>query len=244
LILRIRAYLDVALIVYFFATVRFLYRGARCLFIRHGPFVREGDQQQRIERMENMATAFIGLDYIMEIVHPQGKISHTAQRAAERGVIAKANRALAIAREKGWFTILVKVGFEKGYVDHPKHSPFFGSLRGMGALEMGSPGMDFHPELKAELADMVVVKPRISAFYGTRLDAALRARKVDRLIIAGVSTAWAVQSTVRDAHDRDYEVFVLEDACAAVNDQVHHSSMELLGAIAKVIRVEDLERLS
>jgi len=25
---------------------------------------------------------------------------------------------------------------------------------------------------------------------------------------------------------------------------VHHSSMELLGAIAKVIRVEDLERLS
>jgi nicotinamidase-related amidase len=91
---------------------------------------------------------------------------------------------------------------------------------------------------------MVVVKPRISAFYGTRLDAALRARKVDRLIIAGVSTAWAVQSTVRDAHDRDYEVFVLEDACAAVNDPVHHSSMELLGAIAKVIRVEDLERLS
>jgi hypothetical protein len=29
-----------------------------------------------------------------------------------------------------------------------------------------------------------------------------------------------------------------------VNDPVHHSSMELLGAIAKVIRVEDLERLS
>jgi nicotinamidase-related amidase len=114
----------------------------------------------------------------------------------------------------------------------------------MGALEMESPGMDFHPELKAELADMVVVKPRISAFYGTRLDAALRARKVDRLIIAGVSTAWAVQSTVRDAHDRDYEVFVLEDACAAATEPVHQSSMELLGAIAKVIRVEDLERLS
>jgi len=53
-----------------------------------------------------------------------------------------------------------------------------------------------------------------------------------------------VQSTVRDAHDRDYEVFVLEDACAAATKSVHQSSMELLSAIAKVIRVEDLERLS
>src|ERR1700722_16662529 len=181
---------------------------------------------------------------MLSTVHPEGKISHTADLAAERGIIEKVNRALATASEKGWLTILVKVGFAKGYTDQPKHSPFFGRLHEIGALEMESPGMDFHPELKAELADMVVVKPRISAFYGTRLDAALRARKVDRLIIAGVSTAWAVQSTVRDAHDRDYEVCVLEDACAAVNDLVHHSSMELLGAIAKVIRVEDLERLS
>jgi biuret amidohydrolase len=37
-----------------------------------------------------------------------------------------------------------------------------------------------------------------------------------------------VQSTVRDAHDRDYEVYVLEDACAAATEPVHQSSMELL----------------
>jgi len=191
-----------------------------------------------------MATAFIGLDFINDIVHPEGKISHTANLAAERGVIEKVNRALATARERGWLTILVKVGFAKGYIDQPKHSPFFGRLHEIGALEAESSGMDFHPELKAELADLVIVKPRISAFYGTQLDAALRARKVDRLIVAGVSTAWAVQSTVRDAHDRDYEVFVLEDACAAATEPVHRSSMELLGSIARVIRVEDLAEIS
>ena len=75
-----------------------------------------------------MATAFIGLDYINDIVHPEGKISHIAEPAAERGIIAKVNRALEIARNKEWLTILVKVGFSKGYLDHPKRSPFFGKL--------------------------------------------------------------------------------------------------------------------
>jgi biuret amidohydrolase len=191
----------------------------------------------------NRSTAFIGLDYINDIVHPEGKISHIAEPAAERGIIAKVNRALEIARNKQWLTILVKVGFSKGYLDHPKRSPFFGKLHEIGALEAGSSGMDFHPEIREDLADLVIVKPRISAFYGTQLDAALRARNVNRLVIAGVSTAWAVQSTVRDAHDRDYEVYVLEDACAAATEAVHQSSMELLGSIAKVIRVEDLAGL-
>ena len=160
-----------------------------------------------------------------------------------RSSTAIMNRALEIARNKEWLTILVKVGFAKGYLDHPKRSPFFGKLHEIGALEAGSSGMDFHPEIREDLADLVIVKPRISAFYGTQLDAALRARNVNRLVIAGVSTAWAVQSTVRDAHDRDYEVYVLEDACAAATEAVHQSSMELLGSIAKVIRVEDLAEL-
>jgi nicotinamidase-related amidase len=104
-----------------------------------------------------MATAFIGLDFINDIVHPEGKISHTADLAAERGIIEKVNRALATAREKGWLTILVKVGFAKGYTDQPKHSPFFGRLHEIGALEAQSSGMDFHPELKAELAESTQV---------------------------------------------------------------------------------------
>ena len=60
-----------------------------------------------------MSTAFIGLDYIFDIVHPSGKMAASAAHVAERGVIAKANQALAIARNKGWLTILVKVGFTK-----------------------------------------------------------------------------------------------------------------------------------
>ena len=52
--------------------------------------------------------------------------------------------------------------------------------------------------------------------YGTPMEPVLRAQQVDTLVVAGVSTTWAVQSVVRDALDRDFRVFVIEDACAAV----------------------------
>jgi biuret amidohydrolase len=93
------------------------------------------------------------------------------------------------------------------------------------------------------LVDLVVVKPRISAFYGTNLEAALRAQKIERLMIAGVSTAWAVQSTVRDAHDRDYQVVVAEDACAASSEVESQQSIGLLAAISRVCRTDDLQSL-
>jgi nicotinamidase-related amidase len=44
---------------------------------------------------------------------------------------------------------------------------------------------------------MVVIKPRVSAFYGTDLESALRARKIERVVLAGVSTTWALQAAAR-----------------------------------------------
>ncbi|MHC8372807.1 cysteine hydrolase family protein [Pseudomonas sp. MDT1-85] len=187
-----------------------------------------------------MKTAFIGLDYIADIICPAGKLANSAAHAAERGIIAKANQLLSKAQAEGWLSVLVKVGFAEGYIDQPKHSPFFGRAHEIGALKFGGSGLEFHPDLHANLADAVIVKPRVNAFYGTGLEAILRANKIERLIIAGVSSVWAVQSTVRDAHDRDYEVVVIEDACAAGNQAEHEESMKVLGAIAKIIKIEDL----
>src|SRR5471030_531914 len=177
-----------------------------------------------------MNTAFIGLDYIIDIMHPSGKIARSAAHAAERGVIANANRALALARERGWLSVLVKVGFDASYADQPKQSPLFGRAHEFGALALGSAGTEFHPELHAGLADLVIVKPRVSAFYATGLDAALRARKIERVVLAGVSSSWAVQSAARDAHDRDYQVVVLEEGDAAAAVHATHPGARRAGA--------------
>lgn len=191
-----------------------------------------------------MNTAFIGLDYIVDIMHESGKIARSAPHAKARRCIEQVNQALGIARNKGWLTILVKVGFASGYQNQPKHSPFFGRAHELGALDLSGPGTDFHPDLDVQPSDLLVIKPRISAFYATDLEAALRANRIERLVISGISTAWAVQSTVRDAHDRDYEVLVFEDGCAALNDQVHEESMQLIAQLARIVHLDDLTKLS
>jgi biuret amidohydrolase len=189
-----------------------------------------------------MRTAFIGLDYIIDIMHPQGKIARSAAHASERGIIAKANKVLEIAKLKNWLTIMIKVGFSVHYQEQPKNSPLFGKLHEFGALQLGSVGTEFHPDLDVGNS-LIIVKPRVSAFYGTGLDAALRANRIERVILGGVSTAWAVQSTARDAHDRDYDVCIIEEICAAATEEQHESSIKLMETIATILTVSELNDL-
>jgi nicotinamidase-related amidase len=61
----------------------------------------------------------------------------------------------------------------------------------------------------------------VGSFTTTDLDDQLRARGVDTLLLAGISTSGVVLSTVRDAADRDYRLVVLSDVCADPDPEVH-----------------------
>lgn len=53
-----------------------------------------------------MNTAFIGLDYIVDISHPAGKIARCAQQVIARNTILHAHQALSIARQQQRLSIL------------------------------------------------------------------------------------------------------------------------------------------
>jgi ureidoacrylate peracid hydrolase len=59
-----------------------------------------------------------------------------------------------------------------------------------------------------------VVKNRFSGFYGTDLDAILRASGITKLIVTGCTTSVCVESTIRDAMFRDYRCLLLADCTA------------------------------
>ena len=189
-----------------------------------------------------MNTAFIGLITFTTSWWPAA-VARCAEHASQRGVIAAANQAIAEARRRGWLVAQVKVGFAPSYVDQPKHSPLFGRAHEFGALDLSGPGTAFHPELDVRPEDAIVIAPRVSAFYATSLEAVLRAHRIERLILAGVSSTWAVQAAARDAHDRDYQVLVLEDGRAAASEEEHQVSMRQLATIARVIRLDELAAL-
>jgi nicotinamidase-related amidase len=193
-----------------------------------------------LEKKMTKKTALILIDFINDIVSPQGKIATSAPFIAEHQIIQKANAALAYARASHWFIILVKVGFTPGYPEKPKNSPIFATVDHGQALLLGEWGTQFHKDLKTLPTDYIVVKSRISPFYATNLDMVLRANTIERLVMGGVSSSWAIQGAVRDAHDRDYEVLILEDSCGAATLEEHQLSMQQLSRIAKLITTPDL----
>jgi nicotinamidase-related amidase len=192
-----------------------------------------------------MKTALIILDPINDIIHPKGKLAGggTAEHAQSSGLIQALNQAVAIGREKGWLIIWVKIGFSAHYAEQPKHSPFFGKAHIAGALQLGEWGTDFHENLDVQSGDCIVVKHRISPFYNTPLESILRANTAERVVLTGVSTTWAVEAAARDAHDRDYRTVVVEDACAARNEEGHLDSIKHLGMIAEIRKVQGLQTL-
>ncbi len=190
--------------------------------------------------MPKTKTALIVIDFINDIVHPEGKIPSCAEQVSTHATIEAANTALQWARKSEHLIIQVKVGFDSHYHAQPKHSPMFGKANEYGALNLQTWGTQFHEKLDVQNDDMIIVKPRVNPFYGTALDAVLRANRIEKLIICGVSTTWAIQSCVRDAHDRDYEVTIIEDACAAHTQEEHKTSIQTLQRLANIQQSNDL----
>jgi ureidoacrylate peracid hydrolase len=78
----------------------------------------------------------------------------------------------------------------------------------------GTWGAEIVDGLKPEGGEIVVAKPRYSAFFGTDLDTILRTFDIKYLFFTGVDTAICVESSVRDGYNLDYFPFIISDATA------------------------------
>jgi nicotinamidase-related amidase len=185
-------------------------------------------------------SALIVIDFINDIVHMDGKFTATAKFVKEHAVIEKANVVISFARENKIPVVFVKVGFNENYIDCPTDSPVFGRAKEHKALQLNTWGTEFHEDIKILPNDLVIVKPRVSAFYATSLEPYLRANQIYNLIIAGVSTDMAVQTTAREAHDRDYKVIIVSDACGAGAEDAHDAALKGLQRVSVVTNSRDL----
>jgi nicotinamidase-related amidase len=183
-----------------------------------------------------MKSIYLILDMQNDLVHadgPNGK-SPLGEQVRARKVVENTAAALKKARDAGIAVGFVRVGFSAEYPECPRNSPVFGGAPKAGLFKLGSFGTEIHPNLEQKPGDVQVVKHRVSPFYSTTLMAQLSAQGIQRIYCSGVSTQAVVQATVRDGHDRDFEMIVLEDACCAHSEEEHRNSM---GSIARFCRV-------
>lgn len=166
---------------------------------------------------------YLVLDMENDLVHadgPNGKAAY-GEQVRERRVIENTRAALDKARAAGLHIGFVRVGFSPDYRECPPNSPIFSGARKNGIFKLGGWGTQVHPGLGQQSGDFDIVKHRVSPFYATSLEAILRAHGIRRIYCSGISTNAVVQAMVREGHDRDYEIVVLEDCCCALSSEEH-----------------------
>lgn len=100
---------------------------------------------------------------------------------------------------------------------------------------------EFAPEIAALKADVIVTKRQWGAFYGTGLDMQLRRRGINTIILGGIATNFGVESTARDAWERNYSIVIAEDACASMDEGMHRFSMEKI--LPRLARIRSTEQI-
>lgn len=100
--------------------------------------------------------------------------------------------------------------------------------------------LDEPEPLAPQPGDHVMVKPRFSAFFGTKLDLALRRLGVGTVVLIGTTTPNCIRTTCYDALSLDYNAVVVEDCTSSRTPEVQAANIEDMACIgAHVMTCEE-----
>jgi ureidoacrylate peracid hydrolase len=178
-------------------------------------------------RFRRAEAALLLVDYQRGFLHEQGFVAAQGRDVSACAAAARQGYALArAARTAGmpviWTRHVLRADHADGGLLTTELRPRLGEI---GALASGSADVEISPEADIEPADVVLDKPRYSAFFGTTLDVVLATRSIRALMVGGVTTSMCVESSVRDAAQRDVRTFVVRDAVADFDLARHDASL-------------------
>ncbi|MGC0152270.1 cysteine hydrolase family protein [Chromobacterium vaccinii] len=137
-------------------------------------------------------------DIALLIIDVQVDVVEGKQRAARLdAVLDNLNLAIAKARQRGMPVI---------FVQHEEDD-----------LPRGSDGWQLHPKLARAAGDQIVHKRHGDSFCETDLAQWLSAHGTSKLWIGGAATDFCVDSTVRNAVSRGYQITVIEDGHSTIS---------------------------
>lgn len=168
-------------------------------------------------------TAHLVVDLQVGFMAP-GSVAETPMNLQ---ILPAVNRISAALREAGGLNVFLR------YTYDPTWTGFFGRFAPGRTEPMEaafSPGAEQHalwPEMDVQAQDLILDKTRFSAMIpGTcDLDAELRARGIDTLIVTGCVSNCCCESTIRDAMQMNYNIVFVQDGNAAASDADHNGAV-------------------
>lgn len=172
--------------------------------------------------------ALLIVDFVMAYIDPASPLY-----ASPEAALASNERIVEAARRAKIPVIFTNVVYQPGGANG---GLFYQKVPALRCFDAGSPLGEFPATLSPAAGETVVTKQYASAFFGTPLAALLQEKRVDSLLITGVSTSGCVRATALDSLQNGFAPFVVRDACSDRHAAPHDASLfDLQAKYAEVI---------
>jgi len=150
-----------------------------------------------------------------------------------RAIVPNVNRLATALRQAGGLVVWVRTVFTEETLTSWSHfhdvlNVPARKVRRSEALLDGAFGAQLWPELEIdETADEIIPKTRYSAFIqgASCLEARLRHRDIEGILIAGTMTNTCCETSARDAMMLNFRTTMITDANATLTDEEHNGTL-------------------
>lgn len=180
-------------------------------------------------KIDPKKTAVVMIEFQNDFTTEGGSLHGAVKGVMESSnMLANAQETVAKARELGATIIHAPITFADGYPELGD-SPY-GILKGVvdtASFRKGTWGAEFAEEMKPQQGDLIVEGKRgLCAFASTNLDFILRGRGIENVALGGFLTNCCVESSMRTAYERGFNVFTLIDCVAATSEEEQRVAIE------------------
>lgn len=178
--------------------------------------------------MDPTTTAVVLVEFQHDFTSDGGVLHGAVADVMEStNMLANAKAVAEAARAAGAVVIHSPIQFAEGYGEITSHP--YGILKGVvdsNAFVKDSWGAEIVEDVAPQPGDIVLEGKRgLDAFASTNLDFILRSKGITTVALAGFLTNCCVESTMRSAYEKGFEVVTLTDCVGATSQEEHANAI-------------------